>query len=405
MTIRAPLRKAALMLPIAIGIIGCVPTGEATRTTDMPPPAVAPQPATSVGDPLDFRAAAEQAIERGMRRLLALQQIDGSWRSTKYGAMRGGVGNSALIVFALAHVPARNVEARAAAERGIRFLVSEPADEGFVRGKDGNADYPTYATALLLAALPRLGVDLPAGDVARMRNYLRAVQRGPRHGRGPEHPEFGGWNQTGGVEAELGAWDQSSISATRAALAGLAAGGALEPPTRTAALAYLKRCQNFDDAGASNSGDGGFFFTPDVTDPRNKAGRSSPNHVRSYGSATSDGLCAMIACGVPPEDPRRRAAVAWLAARFSVDEVPGFTQSVDRKPSSGVYYYYAAGLADALRRAPELDSAGRRARLAQAIVRRQRADGTWSNRSPLMYEDDPLIATALAITALGALCD
>jgi hypothetical protein len=40
--------------------------------------------------------------------------------------------------------------------------------------------------------------------------------------------------------------------------------------------------------------------------------------------------------------------------------------------------------------------------LSREVIRRQRADGSWSNRSGASKEDDPLVATTLAVGALGA---
>ena len=39
--------------------------------------------------------------------------------------------------------------------------------------------------------------------------------------------------------------------------------------------------------------------------------------------------------------------------------------------------------------------------LARELIRRQGDDGTWSNRFTAAKEDDPLVATPLALGALG----
>jgi hypothetical protein len=236
-----------------------------------------------------------------------------------------------------------------------------------------------------------------------MHAYLRSAQQGLRQGWSRGDPEFGGWSQTGGAETELKTPGETNVSATRAVLEALQTGGVLDADSREAALAYLARCQNWDEM---NAGDGGFYFTADATDPRNKAGAASAKRALSYGSTTVDGLRALIFCGEPESSPRRRAAAAWLQLRFRPADVPGFPSSIDRQAlAAGLYYYYAAGLADCLRRTPEFDSAERRSALIRAIVDRQEPDGSWRNPSPLMREDDPLIATAFAIAALGRLCE
>ena len=39
--------------------------------------------------------------------------------------------------------------------------------------------------------------------------------------------------------------------------------------------------------------------------------------------------------------------------------------------------------------------------LAETLLARQRADGSWSNPASEMREDDPVVATAFATAALG----
>ena len=45
---------------------------------------------------------------------------------------------------------------------------------------------------------------------------------------------------------------------------------------------------------------------------------------------------------------------------------------------------------------------GWRRQLLQAVTSEQRADGSWQNPNALQKEDDPLIATAFALLALGS---
>jgi hypothetical protein len=68
-------------------------------------------------------------------------------------------------------------------------------------------------------------------------------------------------------------------------------------------------------------------------------------------------------------------------------------------------YYYLAASAEVFARLGVREApAGHdwRKDLAEALVRRQQPDGSWKNPSFLMKEDDPLIATGLALRALVA---
>src|SRR5439155_141086 len=77
--------------------------------------------------------------------------------------------------------------------------------------------------------------------------------------------------------------------------------------------------------------------------PRNKAGVAGtdrPGRVRynSYGSATADGLRALIRCGLAPDHPRVEAARRWLESHFSATSNPGrFTE--DREVLRDATYY------------------------------------------------------------------
>jgi squalene-hopene/tetraprenyl-beta-curcumene cyclase len=45
--------------------------------------------------------------------------------------------------------------------------------------------------------------------------------------------------------------------------------------------------------------------------------------LRSYASMTYAGLKSMIYAGLTPDDPRVKAAVAWLAKNYTLESNPG----------------------------------------------------------------------------------
>jgi len=329
--------------------------------------------------------------------------------------MQGGVGDTALASFALTQLRPGQVDrgqftaAEHGAGRGAQFLFSQLADKEHPEWREG-ADYPTYAAALLLLSLDDSRHKIETADKARIASvvdYLKSSQQTTAAGWKSDDPRFGGWNQTGATAVEDARRPgNTNISITCFALAALQTHGVLDDDASRVAQAFLARCQNFGPDAPQ--GDGGFFFTPDVEDPLNKAGadhEAKPARARSYGSATADGLCALAASGARSDDPRVAAAIAWLAQHDGVATVPGFSadEADGASPADGLKFYYAVALARAIRAYPDAQFAARKEALIAWIIAEQRADGSWQNSNNAMREDDPLIATSLAIAALAML--
>lgn len=207
----------------------------------------------------------------------------------------------------------------------------------------------------------------------------------------------GGWPLTGGYDLRD---DTPTVSTTRLTLEALRASGKLDDKTRDAALKFLTRCQN-------TKGDGGFFFAPLPDHPLNKAGWREAGAAHSYGSATADGLLALLACGVPLDDDRVRAATGWLQQHRAIEVVPGFTGAETQTATAevGLRFYYYAALASVIHQTPGIDWSKRREALLGALLRLQATDGSWRNPVASMREDDPLVATPFAILAISLLTD
>jgi squalene-hopene/tetraprenyl-beta-curcumene cyclase len=198
------------------------------------------------------------------------------------------------------------------------------------------------------------------------------------------------------------------LSATAFALEALrAAGHPGDDPAFRRALPFLCHCHNFaaDPAGRDSAfDDGGFFFV--LGDPpRNKAGVAGADcrgreRFASYGSATADGLRALLACGLPRDGARVTAARHWLADHFSAAAHPGRFGPGRRALQASVYFYWCWSAAHALAAAGGGDVPWAEA-LAAELVRRQRPGGSWVNDAVEVREDDPIVATALAAGALS----
>src|SRR5262249_16749014 len=151
-------------------------------------------------------------------------------------------------------------------------------------------------------------------------------------------------------------------------------------------------------SGGNAEGDGGFFFM--LGDSiRNKAGASGHQAdgreiYASYGSATADGLRALLLCDMSLGSPRVVAALEWLETHFSASTHAGAYPPERESARQAVYFYYCHSLALAFQAAGvrKFEQNGRRVHwaeeLADELIRRQKSDGSWINSSVDVREDD-----------------
>src|SRR5207302_11003769 len=131
---------------------------------------------------------------------------------------------------------------------------------------------------------------------------------------------------------------ESNLSATIFGIGALVTANVpRDDPAYAKALAFIRRCQNYSDDPTKADpqfDDGGFFFIPNDA-AKNKAGIAGTDRFgrvryHSYGSMTSDGIRALIQCGLPRSDPRVLHAYLWLEENFRADHHPG-TGARDRE--------------------------------------------------------------------------
>lgn len=366
----------------------------------------------------------DASLGRASQWMIARQSPDGAWRSEVYGFMKDGPSLTPHVVSCIYFLPAGDDAAadatRRAFDRGIDYLIALTRD-GEVRG-DVELIYPVYTAAESARMILKGGRDqrhLLAH--AAWRDLLRNHQLTEDLGWRESDLEYGGWSyalvppRRPAPGAQRGPWDWSNLSATIYGVAALRA--AKVPMTDAAyakALLFVMRCQNFAPELADDPGnDGGFFFSA-AEELRNKAGvlRREPKgavRYRSYGSMTVDGLRAMLVLGLPPDHPRVAAARQWLERHFSPDHNPGDFAPANEDIRDATYYYYCWGLAHAFLhlRVREVETSRGRVdwvvELAEALLKRQRADGSWVNNSTDAREDDPMVSTPFAASAL-AIC-
>ena len=130
------------------------------------------------------------------------------------------------------------------------------------------------------------------------------------------------------------------------------------------------------------------------------AGNTPDGGLRSYGSMTYSGLKSMIYAGLKRDDPRVKAAIAWLRKNYDLKSNPGLG-------NAGLYYYYhvCAKALHALGDDLFEDAIGEkhdwRRELAEELVGRQRENGSWLNENNRWMEGDPTLVTAYALLTLS----
>jgi squalene-hopene/tetraprenyl-beta-curcumene cyclase len=344
--------------------------------------------------------AAAAAIPRGVAFLLKQQSPDGAWRSDVYGTFKDGTALTPLVVCALQEAAEPGV--REAVRNGSEYLAKLIKPDGTV-DVEGGLDYPVYTAALAVVALSHQdNKDLLKARDAWLK-YLLDRQLTEKLGWKPEDKEIGGWGYCRAIptKPEPGKFAppliESNLSATVFALEALRAAGVADKAVYEKALVFVRRCRNED---------GGFHFIYD--DPvRNKAGAveraGQPARFHSYGSTTADGVRALLACGLPTDDPAVRSARDWLTKNFRADTHPGVYVPQHERNRDAVYYYYAASVSKAFRQLGVKEAGGKdwAAGLVVELAKRQKDDGSWSNPIELVRENDPIVATANALIALA----
>jgi hypothetical protein len=348
--------------------------------------------------------------------LWSRQAADGGWHSATYGLMRAGDALTPFVLHVLLTAPAdRCVAPEGGVDRALVFLRHRVAADGQLGAADPDLlEYPTYATAYALRDFVRAGRPGDRALMEKMRARLAQQQFGPARGFTETSPAFGGWG-FGGTHPP-GATGHMDLSHTRKVLQALREAGGTDDAVFARARVFLRLMQRHPTETRPHPAplfvpappprgvryDGGFFFSPVVLDANKGAVLTDDRGAfhGSYATATADGALALLAAGVPAGDERVQAARAWLLAHESLDRPDGIPADGPQAWDAAVDFYHLAVRAEAYR------ALGLASRLREALPRvlgpRQRPDGSFANdRSHLMKEDDPLLATSLAVLALA----
>jgi squalene-hopene/tetraprenyl-beta-curcumene cyclase len=309
-------------------------------------PALADEPPAAVNPASDATLidTAKASIQRGVNYLTGRQAEDGSW--CRHPGITG------LICMALHNSQStQNVEVReAAVEKGRQFILKHVQPDGSIWLAGHEREYPTYTTAIALAALAIINHPDDEPVMRGARKYLLGSQLDENnlaHPTQPDSPLYGGIGYGGNGPAH------ADLSNTQWALEALYLTDYLDQEPKAAspedakrselawakAVQFMSRLQHLPEsndqtwvvADSSDPNYGGFVYRPDDS----KSGQARPDGLRSYGSMTYAGLKSMIYAKLPKDDPRVKAATEWARKNYTVDENPGMGQE-------GLYYYLVA---------------------------------------------------------------
>ena len=338
------------------------------------------------------------ALESAVQYLWSQQHADGAWRSETHAWLRSGQALTPFVLLAL--LESERVLARRdpeGARRALAFIRSSIGAQGIVGlAEPGVPEYPNYATAFALRCFLRIA---PAGDeaIGRLVVALKREQFRAAIGFDESSPVFGAWG-FGGRRPE-GSPGHVDLSYTRHVLEALQEAGCEDPDLRARVRVFLARMQKRGEPFY----DGGFFFTPNVP-TANKAGAARAangrEYFRSYATATCDGVIALIAAGVTMNDERVEDALRWLTEHDDLEGPAGIPPDEPNGWKDSIRFYHWTVRAEAHRLLG--GPPGWRDGIVRFLLAEQQADGSFVNtRNHLMKEDDPLLATALAVLALS----
>jgi squalene-hopene/tetraprenyl-beta-curcumene cyclase len=366
-----------------------------------------------------------EALAKAQEYLWSQQQDDGSWRSEQYAVMRSGQALTPFVLHTLlASTDSLTPTEIEKSKKAIAFIVSQLDDDGALGKADPDIlEYPVYSTAYAILAIDRLRkLDqeasaehrLKASKISiRLNRFLISSQFDEKSGFTTEMPAYGGWGFD--KAQQPGDPGHMDLAHTRRAIDAAFAlgvhftnnGGDVRAKTQRFLAVVQKRPETLAlqpvpegvERPQEIPFDGGFYFSPVVLQANKGRLDKDGNTWRSYATATCDGILALLAAGVPKDDERVTAAVEWLKQHTDLDYPQGIPTDYPEPWGDALKYYHFAVRAEVYA-ALDFPTAEKLA-LAKKVAALERPDGSFANaESPLMKEDDPLLATALAVVAL-----
>ena len=348
--------------------------------------------------------------------LWAQQKSDGSWRSEMHGLLKGGQAYTSFILWYLLQVPDEVYQkSNEKVAKGLGYLRQQVQPSGVVGNDVLVLEYPNYATAYTLRVLARFGDDSDKKRIKAMQTYLLQQQWTEARDITSAHPAYGGW---GFGETRLGKGDVGHVdlSNTRRILEAFQVSKDVPDFVNVCqkATSFLRLCQkhpaekrlqpNLSDTLHHKRVpyDGGFYYSP-VVIGANKAKIAEGDaqfapHIRSYATATADGLLALRAMGLPTEAKEVQSALKWLEKYNSWGYPEGIPTDDKDQWHTVMVLYHINSRAEAYHSVGKAEWKGN----AWNVLRKfQQENGSFANASGARNkEDDPLLGSALALGAL-----
>jgi squalene-hopene/tetraprenyl-beta-curcumene cyclase len=355
------------------------------------PAAVSPEAADSpaaVSPAPKSPAAMAAMVTRAADFLKTRQQPNGAF------SPESGPGVTALVTTALLR-HGRGPEDPVVAG-GLKYLESMAHPSGGIHAPESL--YQNYETCLAIMCFVEANRDGRYDALLKKADaFVRDIQWDAGEGLESADPGYGG--------AGYGNHKRPDLSNTAFLVEALhALGHEANDEAIQQALVFVSRCQNLESPHnqtpfAAKVGDGGFYYSS-AAGGSSQAGTDANGGLRSYASMTYAGLKSMIFAGVDAEDPRVKAATAWIARHYNLKTNPGMG-------TSGLFYYYHtfAKALDALGTETFVDEQGVshawRDELQAELASRQRSDGSWTNDDKRWLESNPDLVTGYALLALS----
>jgi squalene-hopene/tetraprenyl-beta-curcumene cyclase len=339
----------------------------------------------------------DQTVDKAIAFLKAHQADDGSWGGKQ------AVGVTGVVLTGMLETGKVGPK-DPTIEKGLKYVESLiNTKEGHIAGKDPRQQLKNYVTCINILALTSADRDSYKAVVADAAKFLKELQWDEGEGKSPKDDFFGG--------AGYDSHSRPDLSNTQFFLDALVAAGVpKDDPAFQKAAIFVSRCQNYkgednNQPWAGKINDGSFIYSAAAGGSTKVKDNADPQDgLPGYGSMTYAGIKSLIYCGAGKDDPRIKAAYAWIKKNYTVDRNPGMPEP---RAEWGLYYYYhtMAKCLDVLGVDEVVDAQGKahdwRADITAAIAKRQRADGSWVNEQDHWMESDPELVTGYVLMALS----